>query len=107
MKRVYSSPNSLLVNHMRNLLEMEGISCFLRNELLTGAAGELPPTAVWPELWVKDDRDETRAREIVAAALSDDTSPQPEWTCRGCGERIEGQFDVCWNCGRERPVREK
>ncbi|HWB19521.1 MAG TPA: hypothetical protein VG711_04405 [Phycisphaerales bacterium] len=26
-----------------------------------------------------------------------------EWTCPKCGEHIEGTFDVCWNCGSDRP----
>lgn len=24
------------------------------------------------------------------------------WACTNCGEQIEDQFDVCWNCGVER-----
>jgi hypothetical protein len=24
------------------------------------------------------------------------------WTCLGCGEQLEEQFDVCWNCGTSR-----
>jgi hypothetical protein len=29
------------------------------------------------------------------------------WTCPQCGERIEGQFGVCWQCGAERPFEEE
>jgi hypothetical protein len=24
------------------------------------------------------------------------------WKCPGCGEKIEPQFDACWNCGASR-----
>lgn len=24
------------------------------------------------------------------------------WKCANCGERVEGAFDVCWNCGCDR-----
>lgn len=43
MKRVYTADTPLLVGHMRNILESEGIRCVIRNENLLGGAGELPP----------------------------------------------------------------
>ena len=24
------------------------------------------------------------------------------WECKKCRERVEGSFDVCWNCGTSR-----
>lgn len=27
----------------------------------------------------------------------------PEWTCSGCGENNPANFELCWNCGGERP----
>jgi hypothetical protein len=32
---------------------------------------------------------------------SDETA---RWTCPKCGEKIEPQFDACWNCSTERPT---
>ena len=26
------------------------------------------------------------------------------WVCRGCGERIDGPFEQCWNCGAGMPA---
>lgn len=102
MKRVYSAHSPLLVGHMRNLLENEGIRCTTRNMGLVGGAGELPPTAVWPELWVEREIDHRRAEAIIEAAL-DDTPPEGEsWRCRGCGEELEPQFEQCWKCGGTR-----
>ena len=43
-----------------------------------------------------------RARELVEQELHGPGLEEPAWTCPGCGERIEGQFTECWNCGRER-----
>ena len=63
MKLVYTAQNMLLVGHLRNILESEGIHCLTRNEYLAGGAGELPPTETWPELWVEE-RD--AAREALA-----------------------------------------
>ena len=27
------------------------------------------------------------------------------WVCARCGERLEGQFAQCWNCGADRPAQ--
>lgn len=98
MKRVYSAHSPLLVAHMRNVLEGEGIRCTTRNMGLVGGAGELPPTAVWPELWVERDADHARAERVVAEALRDDQASGPTWRCPACGEELEPQFDTCWRC---------
>jgi hypothetical protein len=101
MLLVYSAPNLLMVGHIRNLLEVEGIPSLIKNEFLSGAAGELPPTEAWPELWVIEPCDHERAREIVAHALREPSTREP-WVCPDCGERIEGQFTDCWKCGYSR-----
>ena len=44
--------------------------------------------------------DAERAREILPAIPV--SAAGPSWTCPGCGEEVEGNFDTCWNCGRER-----
>ncbi len=101
MKRLYGSDDRALIAHLRALLETRGIACVLRNEFLGGAAGELPPHECSPELWVVDEADWVRARQLVEAETGPvDTTP---WTCPGCGEIIEGQFARCWHCGREAP----
>jgi hypothetical protein len=100
VKLLYSSPNAMLVNHVRNLLEAAGIEARMKNEFLGGGAGELPPTEAWPELWVADE-DYPGARRIVDE-LEQDVA-LPPWRCANCGEEVEGQFSVCWNCGAPRP----
>jgi hypothetical protein len=106
MKRVYRSDDFLLVGHLRGILEANHVPCIVRNELLIGAAGELPPSECWPELWVTDDADQERARALVEAYLDAGENAGPEWRCAGCGEPIEGQFTACWRCGEERPPGE-
>jgi hypothetical protein len=103
MKMLYSGQNSLIVNHLRNLLESQGIACRVKNEFLAGGAGEIPVIDTWPELWVEDDNDYERAGEMVRTHLRDEPSHLPDWDCPRCGERIEGQFTACWNCGQSRP----
>lgn len=102
MQRVYSATDPLLIGHLKNVLEQHHIGCFVKNAYLLGAAGELPPTEAWPQLWVEDDTDLTRAREIIAGVLADDAPGEP-WTCRRCGEAGEPQFAECWRCGAAAP----
>ncbi|MGD8558069.1 MAG: DUF2007 domain-containing protein [Gammaproteobacteria bacterium] len=103
MKNIYSSPHLFLVNHYKNIVESYGIPCVVRNQFLSGAAGELPPTEVWPILCVEDDRDYDRARQIVDEELNKlENTTYQDWVCSNCGERIEGQFTDCWNCGTSR-----
>ncbi len=97
MKLLYSSTNALVVNHLYNLLESEGVACRMKNEFLYSAAGEIPPTEIWPELWVEE-ADFDEAKTIMTEALAD-KSDLPKWHCHKCGEWIEGQFDLCWSCG--------
>ena len=103
MKRIYSAHSPLLVGHMRNVLEAHGIRCLTQNMELLGGAGELPPTAVWPELWVEREIDHERAERLVEEALADNPSDEANWRCPGCGEELEAQFDECWNCGAHKP----
>lgn len=102
MKLLYSAPNTMLVGHVRNLLDVAGIDCELRNTFLGSGAGELPPTEAWPELWV-DEQDFAVAKKVVDEFLHTPAVTPPEWICPNCGEHVEGQFSACWNCGADRP----
>lgn len=83
-------------------MESYGIPCVVKNSFLSGAAGELPPTEVWPVLCVEDERDYNRAKQIVEEELGRSDVVNEHWVCRRCGERIEGQFTDCWKCGAPR-----
>ena len=67
---------------------------------LTGGIGELPINECWPEIWVADETDSGIAEQIINDALSVATQ-QDSWRC-ACGELIEGQFDTCWSCGKDK-----
>jgi hypothetical protein len=101
MKSVYSAPNIAVVGIYKSILEGNGIRCWLKNEFLSAAMGELPPIECWPQLCV-DDEDYTEAQRVLAEAISPgETIP---WRCPSCGEEIEGEFCECWKCGKERPL---
>lgn len=102
MHRLYSSQDAAFTQYLKQLLEAAGIACVIRNTYLSGAAGELPVNETWPELWLLSEADRARAERIVAEATQEG-APAPDWICPRCGERVEGQFGRCWNCGAEAP----
>lgn len=99
MIRIFSSSDSLLVHHYQNLLEIAGISCFIKQSYLSGGVGELPPVECWPELWIEEDCLQEKASRLIRSA--DSGTQKTVWCCE-CGESHEHQFNVCWKCGRER-----
>ncbi len=105
MIRIYSTQDTLMLGHLRNVIKAHGIECVIRNEHLATAAGELPPIECWPELWIVDDSRYNEARALLRRALAPLGAVEKPWKCRGCGEDVEGQFTQCWNCGANRPRR--
>lgn len=98
MKRVYTAPNSLMVDHLKLVLDSAGIDSVVEHRFLSGAVGEVPPTEAWPELWVLDDAQEAPARALVAAAAAAPEHARQR-TCLACGEHFTEPFDTCWKCG--------
>lgn len=88
---------------LKERLEGEGIDCLLRNDELSTALGEIPFVECYPELWVVDAEVYPRARLLLDQWLAEAADGGAEWCCPRCGERSEGQFDSCWQCGAERP----
>ena len=97
MKKLTSSESLITINHFKNVLESEGIASQIKNEHLGSIVGEMPFIEVWPELWVVNDLEYDRAKQLIDTAISDE-SPKASWKCRNCGEENEGQFAACWNC---------
>jgi hypothetical protein len=102
MIRVYRSESLADVGHWRNILELRGIGCHIRNLYASSITGELPWLESLPELWVLDDRDAPLADRLIRQGRSDPAPGSPPWSCGECGERIDPQFTACWKCGRER-----
>ncbi len=97
MKKLTSAETLVLINHYANLLAAEGIRTEVRNQHLSSVMGEIPFFETWPQLWVVNDLDYDRARQLIEAA--DAEAPTEPWSCAKCGEQNEGQFSACWKCG--------
>jgi hypothetical protein len=100
VKRVFATTVLADVGHLKNLLEQDGIGCFIKHEQLSGGLGDLPFLDCQPELWVYADGDVPRAETLITEALR--AAPMhggTPWTCKHCGEANDPQFAVCWRCG--------
>ena len=105
MKRLFVSQSLVEVESLKELLSTDGILCTIRNQQGSSLAGEVPFVEVFPELWVVNDADFDRAKELLEEQASGDEVERPMWVCAGCGEKHVGLFTACWKCGRENDAR--
>jgi hypothetical protein len=61
MSPLFTSLNLLEVYHLKNLLAAEGIESFVKNEMLSRLAGEVPFTECAPQLCLLREADRPRA----------------------------------------------
>ena len=92
---VGSWTDAALVN---NVLQTEGIDTIV-------ISSNVSPRML-RSVRVVDETQLERARAIVARYMSGqplvDQKAIRSWRCTSCNELIEGQFNVCWKCGRGR-----
>jgi hypothetical protein len=104
MKKIYTTSEEFRIGQIESMLEQAGIQYIVRNQYLSGAVGELPPTECWPEIWIAHEEDFDEAMAIVKQATAPLENSGP-WKCP-CGEENEGQFGSCWKCGSDRPLED-
>lgn len=109
MKKVFTNPSVVPCDLLKGLLEASGIPAMIKNERGSASAGvgyPIPHSAsvafAWPEVWVPDDRLE-EAAALVAAMNADAPAPGCAWICRQCGEEVDAELCVCWNCETAKP----
>ncbi len=99
MKRLTQAPNAAIATLWADTLREAGIDASVERQFLGAAAGFLPPSECLPELWLRDDAQFDRAKELLDALQN---LPQQHWHC-SCGEFVEGGFEQCWRCGKFMP----
>ena len=106
---VYWSADAQDAHLVEGILEDAGIAARVVGEMLQAGAGELamgPGSS--PRVWVSE-TDQARARTIVAEwekqRRADRSAVATPWKCAQCGEDVEGNFDICWNCQSAKPSR--
>ncbi len=102
MQQLYQAADRIEAQLLRDLLDRHQIEAQVFGDYLAGAAGELPAD-IYPSVWVIDERDLARAQALLKDWLDDNQAraAASSWVCRGCGELVEGSFDICWRCGWE------
>lgn len=102
MIELITDPTPGRIAFFKDILEAEDIRTFVRNENMSGTEGMIP--IFHPGLCIVNDRDEVRARELIAENQPSDISDTaPEIVCPACGEKNPGNFASCWNCEAELP----
>lgn len=99
MKKLYSAENRLLVFHIKNLLEAEGVSTELKNEFAGGGIGDIAPLDTWIELWVDDESFDDAGNKLNGIINGLENPSKKTIVCKHCAEESDGHFKVCWNCG--------
>ena len=100
MRRLTQAPNIAIAAMWADLLRQAGIEASVQRYFLGAAAGELPPDQCLPEVWILHDEQERQARGVLSDLMH---LPQRRWLC-ACGEKVEGGFESCWQCGRFMPA---
>jgi len=103
MKKLSDAGDLVSLTQLKSMLEQEGIPCLIKNELMIGLSGEVPLNECSPQLWVADDKDESRARQLMHEFRTAEIESGPGWLCENCNEAMEGQFTSCWKCGACKP----
>jgi hypothetical protein len=107
LKKVFIGRDAMEAHFLCDLLGSAGIQATVMGEALSTGRGELPLTGeTLPSVWVRD-TDVAKALTIVDEFVKggqEDIAFASPWKCPRCGEELEGQFDVCWNCQTPRPT---
>jgi hypothetical protein len=99
VQRLYSAANLPEAHLVRGLLAAAGIEARVFNEYASGALGELPFAETAPSVWIEEERDMPRARQVVATYENAAATPGVT-RCATCGEENPGDFSICWQCQR-------
>jgi hypothetical protein len=103
MKQLHVAKHAPEAHLVRGFLAAHGIDAEVRGEYLTSGWGELPLDVC--SVWVREDRDYARARELLSEFFSGAHARRysgEAWVCASCSEPLEGQFTQCWRCGATR-----
>jgi hypothetical protein len=96
--KVFENFDFSRVGQMQSLLESHGIKTFIKNQYGSSVMGEVPFVEVVPQLFVLEQKDLARAKELLLLDLPVD-GPEEDWVCPECGVDVEGTFHRCWKCG--------
>jgi hypothetical protein len=89
MKHIYTHDNVLVLHSVKNLLAINGIGSFVKNEHTIPVGAR-----------ILNDQDYQRALDIIDIEIENPPHKAP-WICGQCHEENAGSFQVCWQCQSE------
>lgn len=101
MIKIFTSPSMPTIYNIKNILENNGIESVVKGDKRYSGIGELPPTECWIELWLIDESKKEEAAKLIDK-INNEKQEGEKWKCPKCGELLEPQFEICWNCGYEK-----
>lgn len=102
MKRIYTHDNILVLHSVKNVLALNHIDSFVKNEHAIPAGARHGISNIFHELWIFNDQDYEKASTVIANAI-ENPEPGSSWVCSNCSEENEGSFEICWRCQSARP----
>jgi Putative prokaryotic signal transducing protein len=104
---IYLAHDTIEAEFLRNILRDAGIEACVVGDAASRLLGVIPNAIGVPYLAVRR-ADDARAREILRDYEDKRQVPHtPDestatWTCSACGEQVDEEFDLCWNCQNPR-----
>ena len=99
MKLIYTHENIVILHSARNILALNDIESFIKNEHASPNGARHGISNIFLELWLYHDKDFDKAAAIIENEI-ENPKPKPAWVCSNCHEVNEGGFELCWNCQR-------
>ena len=99
VKRLYTAADLIEAQLLKDLLREVGIVTEIFNQNARSGTGEIPFTHAYPELWLKNETDQARARQIIDEYENTEI-PTGVIFCRSCNEENPRNFASCWQCGK-------
>jgi len=105
LKRLLDAPNTAEAELIRMELEAEGIRAFVHGSAIHHTLGDLSPFgSTRPQVWVHEADLDAAALVVESYRAGDHHYDHAgPWVCPTCGEQVDGQFAVCWQCETPNP----
>jgi len=101
MKLIYTSEDRFMLWNVKNILDLAGYDCHIKNEFAVGGVGDIATIETWPEVWLDNDVQFEAAKSYIESKVLKPVPSGYDWACNQCGEENASSFEFCWNCGYE------
>ena len=101
MKLIYKHDNIAVLHSARNILALNGVESFVRDEHGTSMSARFGISNIFHELWLEHDQDFEKASTIIENEI-ENPATKASWVCVKCSEENDGNFDLCWKCQHEK-----